>query len=509
MRWVAWVVAAVVLAGCVQPEPEPATVVTKTTAVAGAPQVSFTWEPQEPRAGDDVRFVPQVKVAKGSNVTSWKWNLGDGVLASTAAVTHAFPTAGNRTVELRVTASDGQTGLAKAVVRILPAAAGTPPVAEGGGNATLPSGEAPPAAGPVLEPAVAQLRSRVLEAIATGSSVAVDSFEVDTFLGFDSVGPSSQFRLVLKPGLALHPDFWAEVDGSPAARPFVEVYEGHVEGQPDKLARLTIASGWARGAVRVGDQEHLIRVNMDENLPRSRSALAATPAAAPPPPPPARVDPAWWTDDEQCTGGLSGWAPLTVTPVAGLGRSTLPAIQAEVILDADAGMLERFGEDTMPLMVAMLNEMDMTYDYEVGVRFQVVGVHANTDSGYYPDPDQTSPLQRLEDYWAQRHREERDLVHLFTGHASGYAEANCIGGAGSPAGVSFTPISWEEQYTVFHTRAFAHEFGHLFAAHHHYGNHVESELATIMIQGYTPGAQPVFGTLERSVIRGWAQQMLR
>jgi hypothetical protein len=45
--------------------------------------------------------------------------------------------------------------------------------------------------------------------------------------------------------------------------------------------------------------------------------------------------------------------------------------------------------------------------------------------------------------------------------------------------------------------------GHILGGHHHYGNLAEGEGATIMLHSYLPGNRPIFGTVERSVIRAW------
>lgn len=519
----AWglVIGLMLLAGCIQIE-IPTVPVSPTIREQGVdaykgPVADFSWTPEFPRAREPVQFKPEVQVLRGTNVTAWSWSWGDGTSDSTATPKHTYATAGDRFVTLRLRTSDGLQAVAQHKVMVLGPRDG-PAGGPGGNDGGAPPGELPAGGNATvvaplpegvpegIHAEVLALRTAILDANGE-RAVRLDARQVDTLAGFDSWGAGRSFQAVLTPGLVLPAEAWAEVDGQPVARPFVEVYEGHLEGDSGSLVRVTLAKDWARGSVRSGDREYLLRINLAENLPEG-SAASRSAALSPPSPPPRLVDGPHWDDEETCTGGLSGWAPLTVTPVTDVGRSPLPAIQTKVILDGDARYLEQLGEDAMPLMVAILNEMDMVYDYEVGVRFQVVGLHLNTDRGYYPDPEVTAPLAKLEDYWAQRHREERDIVHLFTGYPSSFAQANCIGGAGSPAGVTFTPIEWEGEYTVFHTHALAHEFGHLFAAHHHYGNHAEAELATIMIQGYTPGAQPVFGTLERSVIRGWAEQML-
>jgi hypothetical protein len=113
-------------------------------------------------------------------------------------------------------------------------------------------------------------------------------------------------------------------------------------------------------------------------------------------------------------------------------------------------------------------------------------------------------------WWGNYMTDRRDIVHLLTGQPISTYMAGCIGGAGTPAGFFYTSTGIETTTASFRPMNFmSHEIGHLFSAHHHYGNHVEYPgSATIMIQGYTPGDLPVFGSLERGVIRGWAEQYL-
>lgn len=204
-----------------------------------------------------------------------------------------------------------------------------------------------------------------------------------------------------------------------------------------------------------------------------------------------------------------GFVPPYVKPMAELGRAKDPPLTFDLVLDGDRAFGAGFGRDAFPLMVAMMQEADAIYDHEVGVRLRVVGLHLHTDPEMFPTPGDlldVSPLAALAEHWNTRPGVARDVVYLFMGVRSDSAQANCIGGMGHPeVAYAFSPVEWETHPGSFHVRAVAHELGHLFAAHHHYGNHVETLGATLMIQGYTPGDRPVFSTLTKSVIRGWAE----
>lgn len=382
---------------------------------------------------------------------------------------------------------------------------------------------------------VEELRARVHVAVSAGAPVEVQAARVlDTLGVFDGVDNPIAFQVVLQPSNLLTPDTWAEIDLEKVQIPAIEVYEGHVKDKPDQLVRLTFGDEWARGSIRAGDFAYLIRVGLNGNLPflpGEADHAAAGPSASTwtwsGGSLPERYDPPEWTDDDE--EDCLRLAPPYVTPMTDSGRTSKTALRARVILDGDHEFLKQTQDDAFALMVAMINEVDSIYAHEVGIRFQVVGLHVNTDKDYFPKPTQRAPLGKLAEYWNADARSStpRDMIHLFTGHASSYAQANCIGGAGRPQyAYTFTPLGWERTSTVFHTNAFAHELGHIFSAHHHYGNHVGATTlpadptsagqwlaapgyATIMIQGYTPGFRPVFSTLSKSVIRGWAEENLK
>lgn len=356
--------------------------------------------------------------------------------------------------------------------------------------------------------------TRIEAAIAAGEPVTLPVMPVQEMAGLDvSFGEPVERSLVLVPSRLMEAAPWAERDGVRIPFPALAAYEGYVEGEEDQLVRLTVTPQWARGSVRIGDDEHVIRVNMDANFPRSPGGALTMRASSFPLASQARpaIEGASY-QEEDCLRPV----PPFVQPMTDPGRSAAAPLTARIVLESDRQLTEALGDDAAAMMVAMLHEMDSIYDHEIGVRYTLVGVHLTT-TDYYPEMGATSatgsaeydPFPALAQRWNARADVERDVVHLFTGQPTGFAQANCIGGAGDAAiAYAFTPVPWEREYPTFHTRAFAHEFGHLFSAHHQYGNPIEGPLATIMLQGYTPGAKPVFGSLEKAVIRGWAEENL-
>lgn len=273
----------------------------------------------------------------------------------------------------------------------------------------------------------------------------------------------------------------------------LSLYEGHVAGDASQLVRLAIGPDWARGTVRIGDMNHLFRLGLENNIPPSANVTGDGFRAQIP----ETFDGPMYKDHD-----CLSLAPTDLTPMVEVGHSAAQQLVADLILDADDLFAQQMGNHSVPFMVAMMYEADAIYQYEVGINFHIAGVHVHDNYTYEP-----GDFASLSAYWNER-EDDRDVVHMFTGSESSFAQANCIGGAGIPSeAYTFTPLNWEYQYEVFHITALVHELGHIFNAHHHYGNHVEAggELATLMIQGYTPGVNPVFSTASKTTIRGWAE----
>lgn len=512
------VLVAATITGCISTAPQPtpsAPPSSHAPQAVEAPSFWIAWDPRPPVEGEMAEF--EIYSDDAHAVRQVLWDFGDGTSVQGLEAQHAYRDAGTFAVTATI---DGGSWIttARADVTVYDESGQAPPPrtepdVEPPGDADHATADnetpaPPPIPAPLGMPAdapqnIIQLFHAVEEAAATGSPVQVPAIRIDTFLGFDDFGSPGTASLILEESDLFPESAFVEVDGRPIPRPFIRVYEGHRVGEQDDLARLVITGYWARGTIRDGDGLQVIRVNFDENAPIIPGGPRPVPhgnGTAPPRSP----------EPVSCPGGVDAWAP---TPALASdlilpGRSTLPPITARLVMDGDERLVRTLGLDAIGTLVAMAVELDAIYDHNVAIRHQIAGVHLNTDPSYYPDPEVRAPHDQMGRFWDNYHRGDRDIVHLVTGYDSSFAQANCIGGAGHTAGYTFTPYPWELRYAVFHTNAFAHELGHIYAAHHHYGNHVESELATIMIQGYTPGAQPKFSTLSKMVIRGWAEQNL-
>jgi hypothetical protein len=356
---------------------------------------------------------------------------------------------------------------------------------------------------------VCEVYERIEAAIAANATVVLPTIKLNSTLGADTFGDPQDLELRLTHSKVLAPDAFFEINGLPAEKPFMRAYEGHVEGLPANITHVLVSEDFIRGAVRMGDDMNLIRIAMKGNRPLDMPRRPADPSPAPAKKPPQSPEPSGCPTDMFLNVAEVRAVPPYISPMTGVGPADKPLLKSRVILDADYKAIWLWGERHMPaMMVGMLMEMDLTYRYEVGVRHTIVGVHLNKIQNFYQDTTPSAPFPEMMRWWDGHHAGERDVVHLYSGYDTGYAQANCIGSIGTTAGYSFSPIPWEDQNGWFHQNVLAHELGHLYSAHHHYGNHAESHLATIMIQGYTPGVQPQFGSLERTVIRGWAEEYL-
>lgn len=368
----------------------------------------------------------------------------------------------------------------------------------GGAAARLGAVERPPE----LHEAVAALR----EALLSEGRVKVEA-EPAYLLPLDprNTGPI-EVELELAPSTLVTNETWAEIDGARVPLPFIETYEGHLAGDPSSPARLTLAEGFAAGSVRIDHVAYRIRVNTEGNFPLGAdwSAVEEDPAVR------AMLLRPDWTFDKDGVEPRDclSLVPTPLVPVVHREGSTAEDIAVDIVLDTDAEMAMIFGVNTWPLVVAQLNEVDAIYDHQVSVRFRVVGLHAHTDPNATSDPEDQAPLADLAEYWNARPDVDRDIVHLVTGHSSSYAQANCIGGAGMPdIAYTFTTIHWakEDYGKNRHVQTFAHELGHIFNAHHHYGNAVEAAVGTTIMHQGGEKVNPTFSTLSKSVIRGWTE----
>jgi VWFA-related protein len=90
-----------------------------------APVADFTWTPENPRAGDPVRFVDRSS-AIAAPIVSRNWTFGELGTATGDNPVFTFPDSGTYAVALRVTDEDGSTGTATRTVTVT-----EPPCVEG------------------------------------------------------------------------------------------------------------------------------------------------------------------------------------------------------------------------------------------------------------------------------------------------------------------------------------------------------------------------------------------
>jgi hypothetical protein len=280
--------------------------------------------------------------------------------------------------------------------------------------------------------------------------------------------------------------------------------------------QLTLADDFMRGVVRIDNDIYLIRIGTDGNLPMALSTGGTPgyenhePQSGDPVGCPADYIP----NNNQDVPGVNGghrFIPPYYSPQFLLDPGAAPELLARIILDADLDAYKQWGRHLPAMMIAMHVEQSVTYRSQIRVRFRIAGVHLNTIEGYYPKPlDTVATFDYMEKWWGGYMADRRDIVHLLTGQPIGTYMASCIGGAGTPYGYFYTSTGGETAVPSFHNmNMISHEIGHLFSAHHHYANHVEAPgSATLMLQGYTPGDVPIFSSLSRSVMRGWAEKYL-
>jgi hypothetical protein len=357
-----------------------------------------------------------------------------------------------------------------------------------------------------------------LEAAAdSGESVVLPvSYFAGTVVGPLVVPTDQTMNVTLERSRMLDQSTFFQINTVNHTGPFVRVYEGHVVDRPNSLVQLTLTDDFMRGVVRIDNDIFLVRVGTDGNLPAALSA-GGNPGYAYKEP--ASGDPVGCPADDipnnnQDVPGINGghrFIPPYMSPEFVLTAGEAPELEARIILDADLDAYKQWGRHLPAMMIAMHAEQSVTYRHQVGVRFRIAGVHLNTIEGYYPEPfDTPATFDYMERWWGSYLGDQRDIVHLITGKPINTYMASCIGGAGTRYGYFYTSTGQESTVASFRTMNFiSHEIGHLFSAHHHYANHVEAPgSATLMIQGYTPGDVPVFSSLSRGVMRGWAEQYL-
>jgi len=81
----------------------------KMLSIAAPPHANFSWSPQSPQAYESISFDASASTPNGGAITSYTWNFGDGNITTVGSptISHVFTAAGNYTVALTVTDSEG------------------------------------------------------------------------------------------------------------------------------------------------------------------------------------------------------------------------------------------------------------------------------------------------------------------------------------------------------------------------------------------------------------------
>ncbi len=80
-------------------------------------KADFSWEPAEPQAGQEVKFLD--KSSGGAQITSWSWDFGDNTTSTLQTPSHKYKTAGTYTVKLTVKDSQGATSTASKQITVV------------------------------------------------------------------------------------------------------------------------------------------------------------------------------------------------------------------------------------------------------------------------------------------------------------------------------------------------------------------------------------------------------
>ena len=112
---------------------------TNTVTVDELPSVAFTSSPSNPGVGATVSFDGSTSNDPDGTIASYAWDFGDGTTATGATPSHAYTTAGTKTVTLTITDSDGQTNTITHTVTVdeLPSVAFTSSPSNPGVGATV------------------------------------------------------------------------------------------------------------------------------------------------------------------------------------------------------------------------------------------------------------------------------------------------------------------------------------------------------------------------------------
>ncbi|MBS7621987.1 PKD domain-containing protein, partial [Candidatus Bathyarchaeota archaeon] len=94
----------------------------KQITVEKAPIADFWWTPYYPQRGETVTFDASTSTPDGGEIIIYTWNFGDGNITTTdnPVITHVYDEAGDYTVTLNVTDSEGRWDTETKIITVVP-----------------------------------------------------------------------------------------------------------------------------------------------------------------------------------------------------------------------------------------------------------------------------------------------------------------------------------------------------------------------------------------------------
>lgn len=338
--------------------------------------------------------------------------------------------------------------------------------------------------------------------------------------------PAGVLRLALEPNAILAPAAARRLAASGIDLSRTQTLRGTVLGDPSSIVRVTVTDSWASGYIMTaaGSLEIAPASGAGVVAREPRIALSGPIDVEPGPGLPGT------TDNHQLLGCLSA-APLHYALPDGLVFGW-PSMEFKLAIGVDETFVTAYGADWASDALAIANGADGVYQ-QVGIDFSVVDIHSHGPLAGFAGNDPSALLNGTSNHYGGSHVGiGRDAVAMLFGKdfaAGVLGQANCIGGAGNPnvaylvgQMVGVPPLNFGVTlYANAYVKILAHELGHLFNAHHHYGNCVDSLIPTRGIDANPDGGDfctlmfpsvdfldETMGSFERLVIRGWAESAL-